>query len=260
MRRGTLAWGVAAVLSVVGLLFVVRPVRDRVSCGPGFLASGARCLAGPGCPAPLVLSAGACEAALRVAVPRTRITVGSSDWESQVTPRTVNAGPFWLDAFEVTRAAYAGHPVPDPLRAASAMTRDEAAAHCQRQGGRLPTEDEWLVAATGLGGHRYPWGETGAVCRRAAFGLAKGPCSFEGTGPDTVGAHVDGDTIHGIHDLAGNVAEWVAPRPDAPRVGVAKGGSWRSELAAELRVWSRLELDPNARDDRVGVRCAYDAP
>ena len=140
------------------------------------------------------------------------------------------------------------------------MTRDDAAAYCGRRGGRLPTEDEWLVAAAGAAGHRYPWGETGVVCRRAAFGLAKGPCSAEGAGPDSVGAHGDGDSPEGVHDLAGNVAEWVAARPADPHLGVAKGGSWRSELAAELRVWARLEVDPDARDDRVGVRCAYDPP
>jgi formylglycine-generating enzyme required for sulfatase activity len=187
--------------------------------------------------------------------------VGPSDWEAEgkVAPRDIEAGPLWIDAFEATVSAVSGGTA-DPLRAASGLTRDEAAAYCTKEGGRLPTEDEWMVAAAGLGGHRYPWGETGAVCRRAAFGLARGPCSSEGTGPDTVGSHPDGDSAHGVHDLAGNVAEWVAPRGMPGEVGVAKGGSWRSELAAELRVWARLELDPAAHDDRVGVRCAYDAP
>jgi formylglycine-generating enzyme required for sulfatase activity len=40
-------------------------------------------------------------------------------------------------------------------------------------------------------------------------------------------------------------------------VGVVKGGSWASALAADLRLWARVELDPDARDPRVGVRCAY---
>jgi formylglycine-generating enzyme required for sulfatase activity len=192
----------------------------------------------------------------------TRLVVGPADWEAEgrVPARTIEEGPFWIDAFEASLGSVAGHAVPDPLRAASGLTRAEAAAYCERAGGRLPTEEEWIVAAAGLGGHRYPWGETGAVCHRAAFGLAHGPCSFEGGGPDTVGAHADGDTPHGVHDLAGNVAEWVAPRPDRPKLGVAKGGSWRSELATELRVWATLEIDPEAHDDRVGVRCAYDSP
>jgi formylglycine-generating enzyme required for sulfatase activity len=174
-----------------------------------------------------------------------------------VAPRVVEAGPFWIDAFEVTTRAFAGHLVDDPLRAANRITRDEAAGFCRDRGGRLPTEDEWMVAAAGLGGHRYPWGETGAVCRRAVFGMVHGPCAQGADGPDTVGAHVDGDSAHGIHDLAGNVAEWVLGEGSR---GVAKGGSWRSPLATELRVWARIEVDASIRDDRIGARCAYDAP
>ncbi len=263
MRLGRLTWGGAVLLGAVGVaFFFVRPAADRVSCGPGFVAVRARCVAEQVCAPLLVVAGGRCAVPRRVEVPRTRLTVGPSDWEAEgrVTPRTLEAGPLWIDAFEATAEAVAGHAVPDPLRAASGLTREEAAAYCGRQGGRLPTEDEWVVTAAGPSGHRYPWGETGAVCRRAAFGLAHGPCSFEGAGPDSVGAHVDGDSESGVHDLAGNVAEWVAPSADAPRRGVAKGGSWRSELATELRVWARLELDPDAHDERIGVRCAYDAP
>jgi len=40
-------------------------------------------------------------------------------------------------------------------------------------------------------------------------------------------------------------------------LGVAKGGSWAAALATELRVLARLELAPEVRDPRVGVRCAY---
>jgi len=255
-------WAAVAGLVALGVLLVARPVPDRVSCGAGFEPQGARCAPRSGCPAPLTVVDGICEAEQRVAIPKMQLAVGPSDWEAEgkVAPRTVEAGPFWIDAFEATARGFAGHPVLDGLRAASAMTRREAADYCATRGGRLPTEDEWMVAAAGLGGHRYPWGETGAVCRRAAFGLAHGPCSSLGTGPDTVGAHLDGDSTRGVHDLAGNVAEWTAARSDKVSVGVAKGGSWRTELATELRVWARLELDPEARDDRVGVRCAYDAP
>jgi formylglycine-generating enzyme required for sulfatase activity len=67
--------------------------------------------------------------------------------------------------------------------------------------------------------------------------------------------------------MAGNVAEWVerVPEPNgggAANVGgdasgVAKGGSWASAFAADLRVWAKVELDPKVGDPRVGVRCAY---
>jgi formylglycine-generating enzyme required for sulfatase activity len=148
------------------------------------------------------------------------------------------------------------------------MTRDEAQAFCAAAGGRLPTEDEWTAAAVAGGsnaGRRYPGGDTGAVCRRAAWGLAAGPCGEGGDGPDTVGAHRAGDSALGLHDMAGNVAEWVADPDGSARedssgaepIGVAKGGSWRTTLASDLRVWSRLDLPAGAHDERVGVRCAY---
>jgi formylglycine-generating enzyme required for sulfatase activity len=85
--------------------------------------------------------------------------------------------------------------------------------------------------------------------------LVDGPCAKHGSGPDSVGAHPDGRTPLGAEDLAGNVAEWVVSAAGP----VAHGGSWRSALATDLRVWARLEIDPAAHDDRVGVRCAKDA-
>ena len=273
----------AAVFAVVVMVGFVsrRGSRERVACGPDFFAVGARCCPGPAadasgclpapaCPPPLVMRAASCDAPdVRVRIPETTLEIGPSDWEAEgrVPPRTVHAGPFELDAFEAT----VGHMTPsrsspDAARAASRLTWTDALAYCKNRGGRLPTEDEWIVAAAGPANRRYAWGDTGAVCRRAAWGLATGPCSSEGKGPDTVGAHPSGDTPTGLHDMAGNVAEWVAPSgPSAPNatsaashLNVARGGSWQSALATELRTWERLELDPELPDPRVGVRCAFD--
>jgi formylglycine-generating enzyme required for sulfatase activity len=247
-------------------------------CGAGFVASGPRCVvpSGPAaCPPPLVAKdahAGAvrfCDAPdERALVPAASFSLGPSDWEAEgrVSARVVQTAAFRIDAFEATRAAFDDATDGDAARAASGMTREDAARFCARRGGRLPREDEWIAAAASARNpaRRYPWGDTGAVCRRAAWGLATGPCAVAAheasLGPDTVGAHPDGDTPLHLHDLAGNVAEWVAPDPAdsrAAQVGVAKGGSWQSALAADLRIWARLELDPAAHDSRVGVRCAY---
>jgi len=186
-----------------------------------------------------------------VRVPKTHLVLGPSDWEAEgrVAPRTIDVEAFDLDTFEAASRTGA-----DAARALSGLSFDEAVAYCRARGKRLPTEDEWLAAATGDGGRRYPWGETGAVCRRGAWGLATGPCAKGASGPDSVGAHPDGRSPLGIDDLAGNVAEWVV----APAGPVAHGGSWQSALATELRTWARLEVDPEAHDPRLGVRCARD--
>jgi formylglycine-generating enzyme required for sulfatase activity len=271
-----LRWIAAAfVLLAVGATIsigVARRGRDEgARCGPGFAARAARCVVledgkvDGSCPAPLESSSLGCDApAKRVLVPEATIVVGPSDWEAEgrVAPRTIHVQAFRIDAFEVTRGRWGDAAAGDARRAASGMTRDEAASFCARQGAgaRLPSEDEWIIAAVSGANPppRYPWGDTGVVCRRAAWGLGAGPCARGADGPDTVGAHADGDSPLGLHDLAGNVAEWVVEKDASlAAVGIAKGGSWRSDLASDLRVWARLELAPDARDPRVGLRCLY---
>jgi formylglycine-generating enzyme required for sulfatase activity len=275
---------------------------DDVPCGEGFFRRGPRCCPSPeppdklgaglcavsvavSCPAPLVATERGCDSPDRsvVLVPATSVLVGPSDWEAEgrVRPRTVRAGPFEIDRFEVSIGHIRCATCPPQLatrlagrdiaRAASYVTLAEARAICAARGGRLPTEDEWIVAAAGDKPRRYPWGDTGAVCRRAAWGLSRGPCGNGATGPDTVGAHPDGATPLGIHDLAGNVAEWVetgsscdagaAPLEGEARnpcLGVVRGGSYETDLATELRTWVRREVPAISTEATIGFRCAYD--
>jgi len=299
MKRPASRIVLAAVAGGV-LIIVVAGVRvalrgsgatgsDDMPCGDGFTRSGTRCCPtkqpssspdlcaiGPAasCPALLVPTQHGCDAPERstVDLPKTSVILGPSDWEAEgrVRPRTVQAGPFVLDRFEVSighvrcpecpPAVAARHAGRDPGRAASEVTLFEARAICAARGGRLPTEDEWIVAAAGERPRRYPWGDTGAVCRRAAWGLTKGPCGMGASGPDTVGAHPDGATPLGIQDLAGNVAEWVETGTcaAAPCTGVVRGGSFETDLATELRTWVRREVSGSSREPSIGFRCAYE--
>lgn len=315
LPTGSVAKGAVAalvvVLALVAVAFVRAPTDDEATCGPGFHRVGTRCCATAGdapspgvcpltspaaCPPGLVVTPRGCDAPEddRVRVERTTVLVGPSDWEAEgrVAARTIVAGPFFLDRFEMTvgRAFCPRCPMPrpdvfdrvDPGRAASDLSWDEAASICRSRGGRLPTEDEWIVAAAGDKPRRYPWGDTGAVCRRAAWGLAAGPCGRGASAPDSVGAHPDGATPSGIFDLAGNVGEWVdvgvgvdaggaapalanpAPAVDASlppcgdRCGVVRGGSFDTALATDLRTWRRSEVPKDARRPHIGFRCAYD--
>lgn len=259
-----------------GAWLVIRQRQNAPSCGPGFVRQGTRCCPpstqssengacakASTCPAPLVLESGDCaRPRSRISIPATHLVIGASDWEAEglVAPREVDVAAFAIDALEVSR----GEIDPtggDHARAANRIGREDAQSFCSARGGRLPTDDEWTAAAAGAGhpGRRYPWGDTGAVCRRAAWGLLHGPCEESSlAGPDTIGAHPDGSTTTGIHDLAGNVAEWVAADPKDPARGIVRGGSFKSALAADLRTWARQEVAPNAVEDWIGFRCAYD--
>lgn len=225
----------------VGLLAITisaarRANRNEAPCAAGFTRKGPRCL-GPS-PAPRIVD-----------LPAGEVTIGPSDWEAEgrVASRVVKTGAFRIDAYEVAEDG----------RAKSGVTLAEARAVCKERGGRLPTEDEWIVAAAGFGDkpRRYPWGNTGAVCARAAFGLKDGPCARGADGPDTAGSHPDGATPDGVHDLAGNVAEWVET---GTAEAVVRGGAWDTMLATELRTWVRRTVPPDTRDATIGFRCAYD--
>lgn len=292
-RTRLAAFALVSLLAVAGVVVGARMSRASVPCGAGFTRAGLRCCPtgsraiepgrcvyepGASCPAPLVPTDHGCDQAEHdvVEVPATTVIVGPADWEAEgrVQPHTVRVEAFAIDRLEVSSGRACAHhamssklcDARDPARAASGVTLQQARRYCASKGGRLPTDDEWLAAAGGDKPRRYPWGDTGAVCRRAAWGLDSGPCGEGADGPDTVGAHPEGVTPLGIHDLAGNVAEWVevpCPEPTKGCPRVVRGGSWKTRLATELRTWLRREVavsSGDADDPTIGFRCAYDLP
>ena len=199
------------------------------------------------------------------------LRVGAGDWEAEgrIVSHEASIASFEIDAFEITEAAYdecvtakncsAVPTTGEPGRALGGLSRPEAESYCAFRGGRLPSEDEWTFSAGGSKARRYPWGDTGAVCRRGAWGLQDGPCGFEFAGPELAGAHPAGASPEAVHDLAGNVAEWVMGLP-GDIDGAVRGGSFRSELATELRTWQIRVVPVRAHLPDIGARCAYDAP
>jgi formylglycine-generating enzyme required for sulfatase activity len=200
------------------------------------------------------------------------LSVGPGDWEAQgvVLPHRITLAAFTIDAFEVTEDRYtvclaAGECAPVPLtgepgRALAGVTLSEAARFCAWARGALPSSAELAFAAAGTGGRRYPWGDTGAVCRRAAWGLGSGPCAEGASGPELAGSHPDGASPQGIHDLAGNVAEWTIPDEPGALVADVRGGSWADSAAASLRSWHRREIPVGTRSPEIGFRCVYRPP
>ena len=138
----------------------------------------------------------------------------------------------------------------------------DAAAFCAHYGMRLPTEEEWELAARGTDGRRYPWGNrepmsadpplanagTARCCaQEPADGAAR-------TAP--VGSYPRGRSPYDLDDMAGNVWEWTASRfPGRPGDVALRGGGWGNNAHC-LRVSYRHANPPDRGLDMVGFRCA----
>ncbi|MBX3728741.1 MAG: SUMF1/EgtB/PvdO family nonheme iron enzyme [Candidatus Sumerlaeia bacterium] len=130
----------------------------------------------------------------------------------------VRVGAYYIDKFEVNYQQYmsiadaAGLNKPrttlNPTLLSEnhpiiAVSHDSAAQYARVMRKELPTEVEWEVAARGPDAFIYPWGNE---ARPGAAVLAMGARGV--TRP--VGSNPDDVSPFGVHDMAGNVAEWCA--------------------------------------------------
>ena len=188
------------------------------------------------------------------------------------------------------------------------VTWQGAVAYAEFYERRLPTEAEWEMAARGndiefgsevftieepdtsyvvtVGlGRVYPWGQT-LDPRRANY-LGSGD-PFEGLGrvqTTPVGFYdgtvrggfdtLDGSSPFGVHDMAGNVAEWTSDwygpygtPHDPPSEGlhrIIRGGSWRKG-SGSLESWRRDIASPywpgddSGADRTIGFRTVRSLP
>jgi formylglycine-generating enzyme required for sulfatase activity/predicted Ser/Thr protein kinase len=139
---------------------------------------------------------------------------------------------------------------------------------CATKGKRLPTEIEWEAAARGKENRDFPWGGAAVQCGGVAV-APDGLIPMESGCPALalpwrVGEAQQDVTPEGIHDLGGNVTEWVDAVFDVgatdatlgpleiPRV--VRGGSYYRSLMA--RTSTRLRQLPNNIAPNGGFRCA----
>jgi sulfatase modifying factor 1 len=224
-----------------------------------------------------------------------------NSWKSnELPPHEVTVSSFWLDVDEVTvaewvdfldahlqgapEAAVHHHPLQpvtwddggfasatgEGSRPARMVSWFDAVTYCAWVGKRLPTEAEWERAAKGLeeADKGFPYGRDRPSCDEAVFFTNRALCE---PGPASVGSRSPaGDSPEGVHDLAGNVAEWTSDwygayssatetdpaGPDGGTRRVLRGGGFR-DTSDGLRTMARLGVDPHSRSEGIGFRCAW---
>jgi iron(II)-dependent oxidoreductase len=219
-------------------------------------------------------------------VPAGTFVMGAEDDVEDNPSHEVALGAFYIDRHEVTNGEYleycraTGAALPEfwgmeefhsgsafPDHPVVGVSWGEAKAYAAWRGKRLPTEAEWEYAARGgLVGMDFPNGAE----------LTPEDANFPDAGlGGTVPVGLYAPNGYGLHDMAGNVAEWVAdrygvdyyhegprenpPGPEKGRFQVFRGGGWHSGRYCN-RVNHRNALPGNFRDFNVGFRCALDAP
>ena len=129
---------------------------------------------------------------------------------------------------------------------------------------RLPRNDEWEFAARGNASGKYsfdPGSNNKAICTYAnGADRAARILYWSNTQCDDQMAHKAANVgsyranPFGLHDVHGNVWEWVAGcRPEAGERCTARGGSWLSGPAG-LELGSRHAFPADTRRRTVGFR------
>jgi len=216
-------------------------------------------------------------------VPAGAFWMGSADGrENEMPRRRVYLDTFNIDRYEVTNSEYekfmkaTGHGTPEFWSDLSlnelqqpvvGVTWHDAEAYCKWAKKRLPTEAEWEKAARGTDGRKYPWGNDEPDSSKANYYF----WWLFFTRTAHVGSYPNGASPYGVHDMAGNVWEWVADwydesyyqraperNPKGPNSGqyrVFRGGAWLI-YPWDLRSSYRYAENPMYRHHYLGFRCA----
>lgn len=220
-------------------------------------------------PAPLALAADRVTI-FGFAIDRTEVTI--ADFERFTTARklktqaeTAGGGHEWGGGWQRRPGWTFRTPFGKPPESASEpavhISWHEAHDYCASVSGRLPTMAEWETAAYrhhatggGDGGpfeagrdYPYPTGETPGGANTSA----------DDPWPRHAAAGVTRAGINGLHDMGGNVWEWLADRNGEN--ALTAGGSWwygPDKMRREAMQWKAADFYVVY----IGFRCAYDLP
>jgi formylglycine-generating enzyme required for sulfatase activity len=132
------------------------------------------------------------------------------------------------------------------------VTWHGADEYCRGQHKRLPLTLEWELAAKGAEGRPFPWDDEAPRQDGVAFDLRDGAAPH----PRDVGSAPQDVSPEGIHDLGGNVAEWVEDGRGGIDTKTIRGGSWGSRGACHLLGSGCKRIGAGEFSSDVGFRCA----
>lgn len=140
---------------------------------------------------------------------------------------------------------------PFPPRLASQpvvnVSVDQAQAYCIRSRTRLPKWSEWERAASGPNRQSYPWGSD--------FNAAYCNCIENGRGSLAAVNEFSLGASEGLHQLCGNVAEWVVS-PDGQFE--IRGGSYMMECKIWGLAYTFIRPEPGFYSPDIGFRVVVD--
>ncbi|MDE0483861.1 MAG: formylglycine-generating enzyme family protein [Candidatus Poribacteria bacterium] len=226
-----------------------------------------------------------------ILIPAGEVTIGTNEktnltFGNEADSQVVFVEAFYIDKYEVTNGQYAkflsetGHRIPkfwdnptlnDPDQPVVGINWEDAETYAKWAGKRLPTDVEWEKAARSPDGRIYPWGDGFDASLGNFNDGEKMNGKLDGYAMETapVGSFANGISPYGLHDMSGNVWEWVISVLDDStleahtkeltngKIYTIRGGSWTNGAGdTRTTVFYIYPAQCSDHSSSVGFRCA----